>query len=282
MSHQIIACIDDSASAPGVCDWSAWTSQRLDAPLTLLHVLDRTNQLSAADLSGNIGLGTREHLLEELTKLDEQRGKLALEQGKVMLEDAKKRVEQAGVSEVTTRQRHDDLIRTLTELEADIRLLVMGRQGKSTQSMVTQVGSQLESAIRTLHCPILVALPHFKVPQNVMIAYDASPTSRKILSLMLANPKLLKGIKCHLVMVGDDPKGHLEAAHRILTKSGFDVVAALRRGELESTLQNYVKEQEIDLMVMGAYGHSAIRRFILGSHTTKMLSQTQIPLLLLR
>ncbi|KUJ92104.1 MAG: universal stress protein [Pseudomonas sp. 63_8] len=38
MTH-VTACIDGSASAPAVCDYAAWASQRLEAPLTFLHVL---------------------------------------------------------------------------------------------------------------------------------------------------------------------------------------------------------------------------------------------------
>lgn len=39
MTH-VMACIDNSQSSLAVCDYAAWASQRLSAPLTLLHVLD--------------------------------------------------------------------------------------------------------------------------------------------------------------------------------------------------------------------------------------------------
>ena len=39
---------------------------------------------------------------------------------------------------------------------------------------------------------------------------------------------------------------------------------------------------EVDLIVMGAYGHSSLRRFFIGSNTTAMLEQTRVPLLMLR
>ena len=38
----------------------------------------------------------------------------------------------------------------------------------------------------------------------------------------------------------------------------------------------------IDLTVMGAYGHSRLRRFFIGSHTTEMLSESRQALLMLR
>ncbi|TNC83211.1 MAG: hypothetical protein CSH37_15560 [Thalassolituus sp.] len=39
---------------------------------------------------------------------------------------------------------------------------------------------------------------------------------------------------------------------------------------------------QIDLIVMGAYGHSRIRQFFVGSHTRNMVSHSKVPILLLR
>ena len=65
---KVTACIDGSAFAVSVCDAAVWASQRLSAPLSFLHVIDRQEGAGEAssDLSGSIGLGAREHLLEEL------------------------------------------------------------------------------------------------------------------------------------------------------------------------------------------------------------------------
>jgi nucleotide-binding universal stress UspA family protein len=65
MTH-VMACIDGSPQAAAVCDCAAWASRRLGAPLTLLHVLDRQQYPMSGDLSGIIGLGSREFLLQEL------------------------------------------------------------------------------------------------------------------------------------------------------------------------------------------------------------------------
>ena len=42
------------------------------------------------------------------------------------------------------------------------------------------------------------------------------------------------------------------------------------------------KTQAIDLTIMGAYGHSRIRQFFVGSQTTGMLANSMTPLQLLR
>ena len=280
----VIACIDGSKVTLAVCDASSWAAQQLDAPVTLLHVLDKSAYPIESDLSGNIGLGTREYLLNEMVELEARRGKLALEQGKYMLQDAKIRVVEKQPSRmVATLQRHGDLVETLLEQESHARLVVMGRQGEQHQDQAQAIGSHLENVIRTLKQPILVVMDEFTAPTRFMIAYDGSITAKKALNQVLTSP-LLKGLECHLVMVSDDQS--LATAELALVAESlmadFNVVSAVCQGEVQTALEIYQLEHQIDLMVMGAYGHSRIREFFVGSNTTRMISKSHIPLLLLR
>lgn len=277
---RVMACIDGSASAPAVCDYAAWASLSLGSPLTFLHVLDQRLYPVAA----NIGLGSRKHLLEELAALDQQRNKLALEQGRLMLAAAKERAVRDGVVAPDARQRHGDLLENLQQLESETRLLVMGRQGESSGGLSQHVGSQLESVIRVMQRPILVTPAAFQKPQSAMLAFDGSATTRKGVEMLASSP-LLNGLPLHLVMVGvesDEALAQLDWAKALLLKAGFTVHAAIRSGAVEPTLHAYQTEHGIDLLVMGAYGHSRVRQFLVGSTTTNMLRTTTGPLLLLR
>ncbi|HLA32277.1 MAG TPA: universal stress protein [Pseudomonas sp.] len=281
---QVMACIDGSQSTTAVCDYAAWASQRLSAPLTLLHVLDELQYPNTTDLSGTIGLGSREHLLDELAKLDQQRHTLAMEQGRLMLEAARERVKTDGVEPAQLRQRHGDLVDCLQELEADIRLLVIGRQGKTSDSLSQLVGSHLENVIRTLHRPILVSCGEFKAPRSYMLAYDGSFTAHKSLQMIAASP-LLEGLPAHLVMVGADTSAareQLKSAERVLRDSASSVQLAICAGDVEPALHAYQIEQGIDLLAMGAYGHSRIRQFLVGSTTSYLLRTSTSALLILR
>ncbi|WP_313133337.1 universal stress protein [Stutzerimonas nitrititolerans] len=280
---QVMACIDGSTQAAAVCDCAVWASQRLGSPLSLLHVLDQQRYPLSGDFSGIIGLGSREFLLEELASLDEKRNKLALEEGRMMLDAARQRAVKAGV-EPTLRHRHGDLVESLRELEGDIRLLVIGKQGEDSGSEVQLIGSQLESVIRTMHRPILVTPADFKAPASAMLAFDASATSRKGVEMLVASP-LLKGTPIHLVTVSSDTheaRAALDAARDKLADAGFEVHVAILEGEVEARLRDYQAEHAIELLVMGAYGHSRIRQFFVGSTTTNMLRSATTPLLLLR
>ena len=284
---KVIACIDGSITSPAVCKASAWVSSKLQAPLDLLHVLDKTEYPkpeNSKNLSGNIGLGSREHLLEELVELDEKRGRLALEHGKNILQDARALAQQHEAVEVTTHQRHGGLMETLSDLQDDTRVLVLGRQGQAHENETHSLGSHLENVIRALNKPILITLPEFNVPQRFMIAYDGSATATKALE-KVAESDLLKGMPAHIVMVAEDDNNHqaqINSAVQRLTEAGFDVTAALIQGAVEPALHQYQRDNDIELLVMGAYGHSRIRQFLVGSNTAKMVRMSDIPILLLR
>lgn len=277
----VIACIDGTDVSTAVCDYAAWASLRLEATLILLHVLDKSEYPVASNLSGNIGLGSREALLQELAELDEKRGKLALEQGRLMLETARQRALADGVSEPIVHQRHGDLIGSLLAIEQDTRLLVLG---KHDEHLKAHVGSRLENVVRTLHRPILITTAEFNPPQRVMIAFDGSDTTRKAVEMVAASP-LFRGMPVHVVMVNDDTEANqsqLAWAQTTLADMGHEVMKALVQGEVERALCDYRAEHNIDMLVMGAYGHSVIRRFLVGSTTTNVIRNASVPVLLLR
>ena len=117
-TKKVLACIDGSILAEAVCDYAAWIAQRVEAPLKLLHTIDPHHETAAkTDLSGNIGLGSREHLLEEMAAFEQQQSKHRLQLGKAILNAAKERVLQAGIAEPVTCLQHGSLIESLIELE---------------------------------------------------------------------------------------------------------------------------------------------------------------------
>lgn len=285
MTEQVMAAVDGSQYSEGVCDYAAWASRALGAPLTFLHVVDNHSQeTTESDLSGNIGLGSREHLLEELAMLDEQRAKVAQEQGRVLLQAARERAVHQGVSDAATRQRNGTLVETLDELQDEIRLLVVGKHGKLQEQAIDYLGYNLERIVRTLHRPILMVTQAFQQPESVMLAFDGSKTTRKGVEMMAKSP-MFNGILFHVVIVGaetGDNRSQLEWALKTLRDVGHEARGEIRAGEVEETLRTYQQENAIDMLVMGAYGHSRIRHLLVGSTTTAMLRKASVPVLLLR
>lgn len=284
MKEQITACVDGSAIAMAVCDLASWAGRKLSAPIKFLHVHEKITTPQLDDYSGAIGLGSREQLLQELAEVDEQRNKLAVEHGKHILNDAKARALNNGVNDVTTEQRHDLLLDALKEYEDQTRLFVLGRLGEDHSLELQTVGSHIESVVRAVHTPILIAAHQFVEPSNYMLAYDGSETANKAIE-RIANSPLLADLEGHVVMVGqesDENRQRLDTASRLLSDKGYKAQSHLIEGSVVPTLTEFQQNHHIQLKVMGAYGHSRIREFFVGSNTTKMIGQSTVPLLLLR
>lgn len=280
----ILAGIDGSTYSAAVTDYAVWIATKLGAPLKLLHNIEHRDTPPLMDLSGSIGLGSREELLEELTCMEERRSRILLEQGKAMLEDAHQRAVERGCPEPETLQRHGSLEETLVEMEDEIRVLVVGIRGEGHENREKQIGTKLESLIRALHRPVLVInRPFEQPPQRIMIAYDGSEVSRKALDMVSLSP-LYRGLECHLVHVGQGSgeSEQLREGAAILQQAGLKTICAELSGDVQQQLEGYYRDHAIELVVMGAFGQSRLRELLFGSLTQRMLANSKIPLLLLR
>ena len=282
---KVLACIDGSVYTQSVRDHAIWAASRMSAPLEFLHTLDRHPERAAMrDLSGNIGLGSQDNLLAELAALDEKHSKLSQQRGREMLEHVTAYARSQGISSVEQRLRHGALVDTLTELESDVRLFVMGKRGEHADFAKMHLGSEVERAVRAVHRPILIASRQFKPIERFLVAFDGSATTRKGVEMIAGSP-LFKDLHCHVLMVANetaDARNQLQWANDVLAKAGIAVESSVRSGTPESVIAEYVSADAIGMIVMGAYGHSRIRQLIIGSTTTAVLRTCLIPVLLLR
>jgi len=282
----VLACIDGAALTEAVCDYAAWVALGIAAPLELLHTIDHHHETAiTSDLSGNIGLGSQAHLLEEISALEQQQSKLQLQKAKALLQAAKEHVITAGIAEPICSKRHGGLIESLVELEENIRVLVLGVRGLSHDKKNNKIGAELEAIIRSLHQPILIVNGEFKQPERIMIAYDGSKAADKAVDMVAASP-LYKGLACHLVCVNDkqDTARELleQAAGKLQAAGHLDITSSKLTGKADEALCAYQQQHAIDLTVMGAFSHTRLHDMVLGSFTHKMLLNTNKPLLLLR
>jgi len=285
MDNKVLACVDQSPCAEHVTDYAAWAARRLNAPLELLHVIDRHPEVgSGEDHSGSIGFNAQEALLTELADRDAARVRDEREKCRVFLHTLRERAIAAGVRNTDMRQRHGELEATLTEQEDGVSLFVLGRRGESAAITKRDLGRNVERVARAVHRPILTVTQNFSEPRRVMIAFDGGILSRKGVELVAESP-LFRGLPCHLLMSGSPAKDGLqqmEWARKTLEDAGFEAPAAIVPGDAEQVIARAVQEQGVDLLIMGAYAHSPLRSLFLGSKTSDLLRWATVPTLLLR
>lgn len=281
----ILACTDGSAYASSVYKHTAWAAKKLSASVHVLHMLDPHHEDPVkADHSGHIGLGARSALLSELVELEAARAKVARKHGEAILDDAVAQLRSDGVQDIQADQKHGRLSDSIESYEHDADLVVIGKRGNHADYATSHLGHNLERVVRSCVHPVLVASREFTKIEQFILAFDGGNSSGKAVEYAAMSP-LLKGMKCHLLSVGkgnEKLETKLDEAQQTLTKAGFDVTAQILEGEPEKVIASIVDKEQIDLLVMGAYGHSHIRHMIVGSTTTAMIRTVKIPVLLFR
>lgn len=283
----ILLCTDGSIFADNIYKYGAWLAQKLDAQIKVLSVTDIRSQqvVSTGNLSGIIGLGTSEKLLNQLVNLEHERAKLNHQKAKLILKTAQETLQNLGIENLKLIHKTGFLLDFLEELEQESDLIVLGKRGENADFATQHLGANLERIIRSSHKPCLVIPKNFNPVAKIIIAYDGSQTGQKILQFLQDFP-LLENLELQIITLGKTSSNQeicqkrLQEAQTKLAK--FNPICKILEGEPEKAIINYINAQTNCLLVMGAYGHSPIRNLVIGSTTTQVLRGSSIPVLLFR
>jgi nucleotide-binding universal stress UspA family protein len=242
------------------------------------------NAEAPSNFSGNLGAEAKNKLLIELSELDQKRAKLAQKKARLVLDLARERLIEGGIKTVETHLRNGDFVDTVTEFQDDSDIIVIGKRGEAANFAKMHLGSNLERLIRSTNKPVLVTARAFKPVKRILVAFDGGRSSYGAIEYIASN-RLYSNLECHIVVAGKDgSRGHKQSTHaeNLLKKAGIDYRIFFERGEPEKVISDHVEQHSIDLLVMGAYGHSRIRNLMIGSTTTQMIRSCLVSVLLFR
>jgi nucleotide-binding universal stress UspA family protein len=158
-------------------------------------------------------------------------------------------------------------------------IVVLSRAGYGRISRSEEgVDAFIAPAIRASVRPVLVVGLEFREDseiRNILVAYDGSRHAARALSLAadLANRP---GVSCTLLTVAPSEevgREVLEPAETFLGRRGIMHAKQVKVGSKPSdVICNMVKTGGVDLLIMGAYGHSPIREVLFGSTTEHVLA----------
>ena len=281
----ILSFTDGSRYAASVYDHSLWAADQLGAQLRVIHTLNPHREKAAmADFSGNIGPDAYDSLLNELVVFDRERARLSQVKGEAILAEARRHLEASGTINVSTELRHGLFVEVLDELHESFELIVIGKRGQNAAIDMKHLGTNIERTLRVAKSPVLVASQEFKQIKRALLAYDGGKSSRKALDY-IAESKLLLGTTIELLRVGRETsanRSELEEATAKLQEAGYTVEAILKEGEPAKTITTEVEDRDIDLLAMGAYGHSRAKRLLIGSATATLARDCHVPILMFR
>jgi nucleotide-binding universal stress UspA family protein len=120
---------------------------------------------------------------------------------------------------------------------------------------------------------------------KVMVCWDGSRQAARAIGD--AMPLLTKAGKVEIVIIADEPGKQDEIAGadmgQHLARHGLKVdLERIPRGDVDvaDALLSYAADSGADFMVMGGYGHSRLREFVLGGVTRSILRSMTVPVLM--
>ncbi|ATZ67701.1 MULTISPECIES: universal stress protein [Acinetobacter] len=275
---RVIACIDSSPCIDAVAEAAVWVAKQTQRELVLLQILDYyPASYHLGEISGVIGFESNAMLLKELAELEQKQSELALDYSNNLLNHISDLIEkQYGLTSSKIQEKGDFLEQSFNLLnENDV--VIIGRVGERAAEKNKPIGSNVENFIRGANCTVITVGEHFEPPRRFIFAYEYSPTCQKMLQ-RIAQSDLLKKLQCHLLYVGDHPE-MLAEPEKYLTDAGLEVMSIYRYGDVAQNILEYQREHNIQLIVLGAFSHSKIHQFFLGSITTTIFRNANVSLL---
>lgn len=266
-------------------DNSKANAKRVDAAIRLAneHGAHLTGLYVIPD-HGGAPLWSEAHTPPELLEAQRKAIRERAEEAEQGFKDA---VERAGVS-YEWRSAEGDVVDTLSLHARYADLVIIGQADKSDHLALR--GRDVEQIVLDVGRPVLV-VPYIGAPEGfgkrVMVAWNVSREA--IRAIHCAMPLLERAQSVHVLSIkpprgqagdGDIPGADISlhlARHGIKAEASYTEADDIAVGEV---LLSRVSDQNSDLIVMGAYGHSRYRELVLGGATRQILESMTMPVLM--
>lgn len=281
----ILVCVDGSSYGQVCTQYAVWLSKQLDAKVTALYVSELWQYETPliADFGGTLGTQPYLGLTAQLKEIESGKAK-------VIGDYVKKQFADAGIGgNVEFEHRSGLLADCIDEFEnqrGNIDFILLGKRGENANFAKGQLGSNMERVIRASRLPCFVANRKFIEQKKILLAYDGSASAGKALN-WLARTRAFPQCEIHVVSVAkqgaeSDASKVLIEAEAIFQGSDKKPVCQVLSGAAGEAIEQYVIKNEITALLMGAYGHSRIRQFIIGSTTTELVRRCLVPVVMFR
>ncbi len=280
--NKLLVCTDGSDYSQVCCQYAAWLSGRTGASIDLLYLTDlRQFEVPlVADLSGSLGIQPYQDMLTHLQELEKHKAEVIDKNARDVF--AKHELKNS----IKFNHHTGLLVDCLEDYEKDVDLVLLGKRGENADFATGHLGSNMERVIRASKKPTLTTSRKFRPINKILLAYDGGPSCHDALQFLYDNAAF-NDLELHIVTVSESEDDkiafeNLEQAKSVNYEGKGKTVFQLLNGNVEDQIIRYVDNEEIDLLVMGVYGHSRIRYLLIGSTTTTMIRACRIPVLCFR
>ena len=248
--------------------------KHFDIPVVGVYVIDERlmDESFLLDLSSILGFTFYPGISARVKEFLEEQGDLIL---KTFAEEGRKEGVKVSIVQVQGIP-WQEIVK-----EADREdLILIGKKGKKLIKGVL-ISSNAENVARNAPCPVFMFPEKDREVRKVCVAYDGKENSKKALEIA----RELKGVYEYEIYVLsvvenlEEAKEKEEEVKEILGE-GHNFYGV--KGIPEEVIVSFCREKGMDALFMGAYGKGPVREFFLGSVTTYVIHNLDLPLLLVR
>lgn len=249
----LLFAIQDNLESREAFEQALWIAQKESARISGLHLVANEDELESEKVRR-----IREIFYWRLGETGVQ-GSLAIEVG----EPGKKILERAFYTDmVIVKMSYAPGMQPLQKLRSGFRTLVR----KSPQ-------------------PLLIVPGYMRPIKKLLLAYDGSPKAKEAMYIA-AYQAIQWNVELYILTTyrddeqKDEMKKHINEARSYMRFSGTYYKAHLRKGLSGQNILNFVKEKDIDLVIMGSYGSAPLKEVMTGSTIDYVLDSIKIPVLI--
>jgi len=265
----LLLATDRSAFSEGAVREAINFAKKCSSRLTVMSVLETNPEYET------IGAGAYQKEEEEAIKY---------------LESVKARAFREGLNTCETALHYgDDPYRLIVEEAAGKKadMIIIGRRGRSGV-MKMLMGSVAAKVIGHAPCKVLVVPRAARIAcRNILVATDGSEQSLAAAAEAIG---IAKRYGTALIALSSSPseieaaeaKANVKKVVEMARKEGVPVEAATPLGRSHEVIVETAGGRGVDLIVMGAYGKTGLKKLLMGSSTEKVIGHASCAVLVVR
>lgn len=162
-------------------------------------------------------------------------------------------------------------------------LVLLGRYDEYTRRRMFVSCSPLEGTVRQATCPVMVVGSGARHPRRLLVAFDGSQHSRSALALAT---RMAQEWGCVLSLLTAQEKQvdsrTLDEAQAYAQANGVTARCVLGKGTPAAEVLRAEREQETDVILLGAYCHGQAQELIFGGTVRQVLDHAECPVVVCR
>lgn len=279
---KVIASIDNGPLSESICKYAIFMADLLKTEILFIHAVEGTESLSSFYDYYGLPAGGIIFQNEAFDESNKNNPSDEIKDAKKIFENAMKLVKEKGLraSIVIEEGNFADII---AKYAPSAEIFVNGLKGESDKDL--NIGFNSEIIVKEFNLPVLLVNNEYSAIKKVLIAFDNSKNSVKILNYLKTIEDKLKDIKKVVININKDElasKEILDVAKSILGEGNTNLrYVSIKDDEPAKMILEHCEENNFDLIVSGIFNKNFLEKIFFKSISSEIMQKSTIPMLVI-